>query len=209
MADKIANLSQEQAALEKAMADATTFRDEEKQKNTATIKEAHEGAQAVRSAIAALKEFYSAQGSSFVQSKQAPEMEAYKGMKGESNGVLGMLEVVQSDFTNLESDTRAAEDTAAAQYREFIADSKKDAKTKHDEEFQLGLKKDQAEFDQEQLEKDLDVTAEQLDMAQKYYSSLKPQCAEEKASYQQRVAERKQEIEALKEAYKVLNEVGQ
>ena len=48
-----------------------------------------------------------------MQQKAEPEIfdKAYTGMGGESGGVVGMLEVIESDFARLESDTKAAEVT--------------------------------------------------------------------------------------------------
>merc|ERR1740121_3242780 len=43
----------------------------------------------------------------------------YKGMQAENGGVVGMLEVIESDFARLEADTKAAEATAQKEYDEF------------------------------------------------------------------------------------------
>merc|ERR1719265_895023 len=59
-----------------------------------------------------------------------PEMEAgeYKGMGG--GGVLGMLEVCQSDFARLLSETSASEDDADREFKDFSSDSAVDKATK-------------------------------------------------------------------------------
>ena len=44
-----------------------------------------------------------------------------EGMQSENGGVVGMLEVIESDFARLESDTKAAEDSAAKEYAEFMS----------------------------------------------------------------------------------------
>jgi len=49
------------------------------------------------------------------------------------------------------------------------------------------------------------VTQQQLDAANKYFQQLKPQCVEVQVSYQERASRRKEEIAALKQAYKLLN----
>merc|ERR1711937_392388 len=86
-----------------------------------------------------LKEFYSKAGeaTALLQQRQqpvAPEIfdAPYKGMQSENGGVIGMLEVIQSDFARLESETTAAEATAQKEYDEFMTDSKvnKAAKSK-------------------------------------------------------------------------------
>merc|ERR1719235_495505 len=106
-----------QQALQEAMIEATKTREEEKEENTVTIKDAKEAQVALASAVAVLKEFYAKQGGFLqLQQKQVPEMKAYKGMQGMKGGVLGMLEVIQSDFARLEAETTAAEDTAQREY---------------------------------------------------------------------------------------------
>merc|ERR1712194_280301 len=120
-------------------------------------------------------------------------------MQNSKGGVVGMLEVIQSDFMRLEAETKAAETQAASTYDEFMADSKADKKAKHDREYRLSLDKDQAEFEKSQTEKDLAATEEELDKANEYFSYLKPNCLQVHVSYEDRVKRRQEEIEALKE----------
>jgi outer membrane murein-binding lipoprotein Lpp len=154
MAAEIAQLSKEQAELAQAMAESTEWRQKEKTRNTATIKDAAEARDAVKQALVILKDFYSSQA--FLQmGKQAPEMAAYKGMQGAEGGVIGMLEVIETDFARLETETKAEEDEAARSYDSFMSESKAAKKMKHDHEFKLSLKKDQSEFDLSQTKKSL------------------------------------------------------
>jgi len=203
MANKISTLAEEQAALREEVAEATKTRGEEKAANEVAIKDAAEAQVAVSSALAVLKEFYASQ-SSFVQ--QAPEMEEYKGMQAGAGGVVGMMEVIQSDFARLETDTKAAEAQAVAEYKAFMTESEDTLKAKHDSEFKTGLAKDTAEFDKEQLEKNLGASSKQLDLANSYYGELKPQCVEVHVSFEERAQMRQDEIKALQEAYKILNQ---
>merc|ERR1719453_2979586 len=122
MAKKIATLGEEQASLRKAVADATKTRSDEKAENEVAIKDSAAAQVAVQQAISVLKDFYSKAGGSFLQQRQAPEMQAYKGMQSSQGGVIGMLEVIQSDFARVETDTRAAETQAAAEYKSFMRD---------------------------------------------------------------------------------------
>merc|ERR1711865_28186 len=103
MGKKIQTLKEEQVALTMAMSKATTQRDLEKSTNTDTMKDASAGEQATKAALVVLREFYASQGS-FLQ--QAPEMAAYKGMSSAKGGIVGMLEVIVSDFARLSADTK-------------------------------------------------------------------------------------------------------
>eukprot|EP00419_Tripos_fusus_P010736 CAMPEP_0172667812 /NCGR_PEP_ID=MMETSP1074-20121228/8665_1 /TAXON_ID=2916 /ORGANISM="Ceratium fusus, Strain PA161109" /LENGTH=669 /DNA_ID=CAMNT_0013484379 /DNA_START=57 /DNA_END=2066 /DNA_ORIENTATION=+ len=210
MAEELATLAKEQAALAAAMAEATADRQKEKAANEATIKDAVAAQQALKKALEILHEFYSSVAEpSLVQTKkQVPEMAAYKGMGGSSKGVIGMLEVIESDFSRLETDTRASEDQAASEYNKFMKDSKAAKETKHKREVQLKLDKDQTEFDQGQVKKDLESAQRKLDAANKYYDELKPACLEVHVSYEERVARREEEIAALRQAYEILDKKG-
>jgi len=205
MTQKIATLSSEQAALGKAMSEATELRSKEKAKNLSTIKDAEAANAAVKQALVILKDFYSNQA--FLQTgKQVPEMKAYTGMQGNNGGVIGMLEVIQTDFARLTTETKANEAEAARTYNTFMAESKTAAKAKHDHEYKLSLKKDEAEFQHGQTKKSLKGTQEELDKALSYYQYLKPNCGTVHVSFEERTARRKEEIEALKEAYKILSQ---
>ena len=59
------------------------------------------------------------------QQPEAPEIfdAPYGGMAAESGGVVGMLEVIQSDFARLESDTSAAEASAQSEYAAWLVAS--------------------------------------------------------------------------------------
>jgi hypothetical protein len=202
MGKKIQTLKEEQSELTMAMSKATTQRDKEKATNTDTIADAAAGEQATKAALVVLKEFYASQGS-FVQ--QAPEMAAYSGMSSAKGGVVGMLEVISSDFARLHADTTASESAAATEYAAFMKDAKASKDSKHKLEVKTSLKKDQTEFEKGRTTKDLESTQAELDSALGYYENLKPVCLEVHVSYEERVAQRKAEIEALKEAYGVLD----
>jgi len=206
MGEKIATLAKEQADLQKAMSEATAQRTKEKATNTDTMADATAGEEATKAALVVLKEFYASQ--SFLQTKQVPEMAAYKGMSSAKGGVVGMLEVISSDFARLFADTKAAETTAAAEYDTFMSDAKASVKAKHDLEYKTSLEKDQTEFEKAQTTKDLNANQEELDKALAYKEYLKPVCLEVHVSYEERVARRKEEIEALKEAYAILDKKG-
>merc|ERR1719359_1433928 len=104
----IAKLTAEVAESDKAVAEATAIRSKEKATNTETISDAQEAQTAVTQAVSVLKEFYEKAGeaTSLIQKKQEPEIfdAPYTGMQSENGGIVGMLEVIQSDFARLETD---------------------------------------------------------------------------------------------------------
>lgn len=204
MAKTIVTLIKEQEELTKAIGEATAERNAEKAENEAVIADAAAGSAAVKSALVVLRDFYMSQEGSFVQ--QVPEMQAYSGMASAKGGVVGMLEVIVSDFVRLEAETKGAEVQAAAEYDTFTKDAKADKVAKHKAEVKTKLEKDQAEFDLSNAQKMLEGVSDELAKANQYFERLKPECIEVKVSYEERVAARKAEIAALKDAYKLLDQ---
>merc|ERR1719330_949605 len=137
LTEEISDLTKAVADLDADMAKATKLRQEEKAENAQTVKDSQEAQAAVAQALTVLKEFYAKAGeaTALLQAQpEAPEIfeKEYKGMQSENGGVIGMLEVIESDFARLESDTKAAEASAQKAYDSFMSDSKVDkaAKTK-------------------------------------------------------------------------------
>merc|ERR1719399_2199930 len=132
----ISNLQAAVKELDEAMAKATEDRAASKEKNEATIKEAKEAQEAVAQAIVVLKDFYakSADATAMIQQKkQTPGEDApesfegpYKGMMVEGGSVVDFLEVIESDFARLESETNTDEEMEQEEYEKFIFESKKD-----------------------------------------------------------------------------------
>merc|ERR1719181_2052372 len=206
LTEDISDLSKAVAELDAAVAKATKLRQEEKAKNTETIADSGEAQTAVAQALTVLKEFYAkaAEATSFVQKPEIFD-EPYKGMQAENGGVIGMLEVIESDFARLESDTKAAEATAQSEYDSFMTDSKVDKSAKStDIEHKTAKKQDESQALTVKKE-DLEGTQKELDAALAYFDKLKPSCVDAGVSYEDRVARRKEEIESLQEALKILN----
>merc|ERR1719379_1542846 len=123
-----------------------------------------------------------------------------------SGGVVGMMEVIQSDFARLESETSAAEAEGQKEYEDFMQDSEVDkTQKKSDIEHKTSKKRNQEQALEEKKE-DLAGTEKELAAALTYYAKLKPSCVDEVVSYDDRVARRKEEIESLQEALKILTE---
>merc|ERR1719172_335344 len=211
--EEITELTAAVAALDKAMAEATELRTAEKAKNEETIKDATEAQAAVAQALTVLKEFYAkaAEATSLLQQPEtrpdAPEIfdTEYKGMQSENGGVVGMLEVIESDFARLEADTKASEATSQKEYDEFMTDSQVDKTKKSTDIEHKGSKKQDQEQALVTKRADLEGTQKELDAALAYFDKLKPSCVDSGVSYEDRVARRKEEIESLQEALKILN----
>jgi len=148
-------------------------------------------------------------GASFLQVSAlrqpgAPEMEegSYTGMA--NGGVLGLMEVCQSDFEKLLAETAASESEAAKVFDEFKADSAQDKAVKETDQKHKTAEKSTKESDLATAHKDLRITQEELHAANEYYEKLKPDCEVKVMSYAEKKAAREAEIESLKEALTLL-----
>jgi len=147
-------------------------------------------------------------GASFIQidahNKLGPEMESgsYTGMA--NGGVLGLMEVCQSDFEKLLAETESAEADSVKVYDEFMADSAQDKAVKETDQKHKVAEKSTKESDKATAMKDLRITQEELHAAMQYYEKLKPDCEVKVISYAEKKAAREAEIESLKEALEIL-----
>eukprot|EP00397_Hematodinium_sp_SG-2012_P019514 GEMP01020051.1.p1 GENE.GEMP01020051.1~~GEMP01020051.1.p1 ORF type:complete len:665 (+),score=284.09 GEMP01020051.1:80-2074(+) len=202
----ITELAQQVSDLDKAVAEARALRAKEKATNAQTIKEAKEAQDAVARALKVLQEFFAKAGiaESFVQ-QPAIFDSPYQGMQGESKGVIGMLEVIQTDFARLESETDADENASQREHDAFLDTSAIDKaeKTANIEHKTATKKKNEKNLND--TEQDLQGTQKELDKAVKYYDSIKPRCVSANVSYEDRVARRQEEIESLQEALRILS----
>jgi len=206
LTEDISDLTKAVSELDIAMTKATKLRQEDKKENIQTIADAGEAQTAVAQALTVLKEFYAKAGEATALVQQ-PEIfdSPYKGMQSENGGVVGMLEVIESDFARLEAETKAAEATAQKQYDTFMTDSKVDKAAKTKEiEHKTTKKQDQSQA-LTTKSGDLEGTQKELDAALAYFDKLKPSCVDSGVSYENRVARRKEEIESLQEALRILN----
>mmetsp|Transcript_156480 Transcript_156480/g.272261 ORF Transcript_156480/g.272261 Transcript_156480/m.272261 type:complete len:674 (+) Transcript_156480:94-2115(+) len=212
LTEDITYLTESVAHLDESMAEATKLRAEEKAKNTKTISDAKEAQVAVAQALTVLNEFYAkaAEATAFVQGRTHQEPPPiwdapYKGMGGESGGVVSMLEVINSDFARLEADTDAAETSALKEYDQFMEDSKTDKAAQTTDLANKSEKKQDEEGTLVAKKKDLEGTQKELTASLAYFDKLKPTCIDAGVSFKDRTERRREEIESLQEALKILN----
>merc|ERR1719243_352399 len=218
LTEEIAILTKEIDELEAALSKTTKERNDESAENAATVSEAQEGQAAVEQAIGVLEKFYktAAKAEVFVQvsSKQVPDMPdagfsgANKGSQSASTGILGMLDVIKSDFIRTIKETEKTEKAAAKEFMEFETTTKVSLGTK--KVSKSAKEGELTEVNASISEDNTSLTEEQslLDKAIQEIIELQPACVDTGMSYEERVAKREQEIEALKEALCTLDKEG-
>ena len=102
----------------------------------------------------------------------------YTGMGGASGGVLGMLEVIASDFARLETDTAMQEEQAAAEYKKFTNEAAVDRARKTQDISNKNKLSTKKSAELQQTKSDLKGTQGELNAALEYYDKLKPSCVD-------------------------------
>merc|ERR1719424_329952 len=137
--------------------------------NESTVKDAKAAIVAVQRALSVLKQFYAkaAEATALVQgpADDAPESftAPYRGMGGSSTGVVGMLEVILSDFSRLEAETSSTESEAQSAFDKFSSDTEADIKAMSVAVTDKGRLKTKAEKNLNEVKKDIKSTQEELD----------------------------------------------
>jgi len=208
LTEDIEKLSKQVVELDAAMTEASDLRAKEKANNAETISDAAEAQTAVAQAVTVLKEFYAKAGEAVALAQQEPPKifgGSYRGMQSENGGIVGMLKVIQSDFARLEADTKSEETSARKEYDTFMTDSKINKVSKgKDLEHKSSKKQDQS-LTLTHRKQDLEGTQQELSAANSYFEKLKPNCVDAGANYDDKAARRKDEIESLQIALRILN----
>jgi hypothetical protein len=203
--ETVAKLSAELANLSRDKAAATQLRQKNHKENTFAIKEAKEAQVAVANAIAVLKDFYAAAATSAAEDESGDlaKTEVYGGQQDKANGVLHILDVVNSDFAYLETEKTDMEATQASAYKELMNADEVTVATK---QTNLDMNKKALASTSKSLTQaveDLKAATEGLEAAQDALALTVKKC-DTGITYEERVAQREKEIQSMKEALEVL-----
>merc|ERR1719487_3226448 len=102
--EQVAKLQKEHADLARSRAEMDKLRSEEKATFNAAKKEMEEGITGIKAALKVLRDYY------------AKDDKAHSSADGAGSGIVGMLEVVESDFTKGLAEMTATEQTSQADY---------------------------------------------------------------------------------------------
>jgi chromosome segregation ATPase len=234
LTDDIARLNSETAELEKSLAEATAQREQEAKENYEAIHEATAGYESVQWAKLTLHEFYipanraqvDAAGDDLVMNTtfdvtdksafkskadfDAPDAgfenyESYQGKQGAATMLLGMMDVIISDFDRTITETRKTERQAAADYMKYktetettIASNNADVKAKTEQ-------KGEDQDSERQTWRDIDSANAVLKGSVKELMDLRPVCVDTGMSFKERSDLRKNEITSLLKALCMMN----
>merc|ERR1719301_327245 len=190
--EEVAALQEELAKLAAHQAEMDKVRQEEHAAYTTNKAEMEEGLQGVKLALKILREYY------------AKEDKAHAAAEGAATGIIGLLEVVESDFTKSLADIIATEEASAAEY---------DRQTKENEILKVTMEQDVKYKTKEAKELDesiAEATSDrgnvqtELDAVLEYLEKLTDRCVAKPMSYEERTKRREAEIAGLKQALGIL-----
>merc|ERR1719443_1161217 len=204
--EELAILEEEIAELKAARAKATKIRAIEKAENEETIKTAQEGLVAIEMAMDILTKFYKTAAKATVLAQGPMDDAPDSGFKsGEAyTGIIGMMDVIKSDFERTIKVTEEEEAKAQKEYQKFMTETGMSlAEKKVAKEEKEGYLDDAVQKLSEAQEK-LDNESALLKTAISELLELQPACVDTGMSYAERVALRESEIEGLKKAACIL-----
>merc|ERR1719329_1578168 len=189
--EEVATLQQELAELSRTQSEMDDLRAKEKAAFEKNKPEMEMGLKGVKLALKILNDYYATAA-------------AHSSSEGAGSGIIGMLEVIESDFTKGLSELEAMESQAASAYdmqtkENAVSKTTKDQDVKYKTKEAAGLDKSASELstDREAVQSELDATLE-------YLASLAKKCTYKVESYAERKARRESEIEGLKNAMDIL-----
>merc|ERR1719450_732923 len=200
MSARSAQLKEEVAALQKALADLAAsqaemdkLRQEEKAAFDTNKAEMEKGLEGVKLALKILTEYYAKEGKSHVEAE------------GAGGGIIGLLEVVESDFSKGLAEMIASEESSQSAYETETKENEID-KANKDQDVKYKTKESK-DLDKAVAEATSDRAGVQteLDAVNEYLEKLHGECDEVAEPYAETKRRREAEIAGLKEALAILD----
>merc|ERR1719444_165233 len=168
-------------------------------------KDLEQGLLGVRQALTILREYYGS-SAAFVQQTPPAKPELHTKATGAGNSITGILEVVESDFSQNLAKESAQEDDAEADYQKVSQENRvtktlKDSDVKYKTAEFTSLDKSVADNKADRETADTEYCA-----VMEYYGKVKDRCIAKPETYETRKARREAEIQGLKNALAILED---
>merc|ERR1719263_1395667 len=210
--EEVKELQAELAELAKLQAEMDKIRAEQNEAYLKAKADLELGLEGVRKALEVLRNYYGSAALLQDESKfgafmqQPPLPEKHVKATGAGNSIVGILEVVESDFANNLAKEETQEADAQADYDKVTQENKvtktlKDQDVKYKSAESKSLDKAIGE-----LSSDRESASTELAAVLEYYEKLKDRCIAKPETYEERVRRREAEIAGLKEALRILEE---
>jgi hypothetical protein len=191
--EEVAALQKELAELARSQAEWDKFRHEEHTAFKSNKADIEQGLEGVKMALKVLRDYYGGDAN-----------KAQGAADGAATGIIGLLEVVESDFSKGLAEMVSTEDNAQATYD---AASKENEITKATKDQDVTYKTKEAVSLDKATGEDISDRAgvqTELDATNEYLAKLQEMCIAKAEPYEERVRRRDAEIAGLKEALNIL-----
>jgi len=202
--DEVATLQRELAKIARSQSDANSLRQEESGAYKSSKVNLEQGLDGVRMALKVLRDYYSndASAASLVQQPASPG--THSAASGAGGGIIGMLEVVESDMGTALANENMNEEVAATAYEKLSMENKvsktmKESDVKYKTKEAAGLDKKVME-----VKSDRESASTELDAVLQYTKNIRGMCELKPETYSERKGRREQEVSGLQEALRIL-----
>jgi len=183
---------------------ATAMRNKETNMWAAEKKEQEMGQQAAAAAIKVLRSYY--EGKSFLQGgTQIRSKAAARAQLQGPDGVIGLLEVAESDFSKAIAEGQAADDQGASEYETYMEDFRISRATKMQDEKNKRGEIARLQSLGAELNEDSADAQKELDAVLEYIDKITTSCETKVPSHVERQERRAKEIAGLQNALGILD----
>jgi len=190
--EEVKTLQKELAALANAEKEMDEIRAKEHEEYVVVSAELKEGIEGIQMALKVLRDYYA----------KAPD--DHGKASGAGSGIIGLLEVAESDFSKNLEDVETEEQTAQDEYDKIKKENEitkvtKEQDVKYKTKEYKGLEKNV-----EEANGDLNGFKDEYSAVMEYWEKIKEECIAKPEPYAERKRRREAEIEGLKEALSIL-----
>merc|ERR1719217_1290645 len=190
--EEVKTLQKELAALANAEKEMDEIRAKEHEEYVVVSAELKEGIEGIQMALKVLRDYYA----------KAPD--DHGKASGAGSGIIGLLEVAESDFSKNLEDVETEEQTAQDEYDKIKKENEitkvtKEQDVKYKTKEYKGLEKNV-----EEANGDLNGFKDEYSAVMEYWEKIKEDCIAKPEPYAERKRRREAEIEGLKEALSIL-----
>jgi len=210
--EQVKDMQQELAAITEEQAEMDKVRKDQHDAYVTATTDLELGLSGVRKALVVLRDYYAksedeaalVQDDSMAFMQQPAKPQKFSQAGGAGGSIIGILEVVESDFATDLAKEETAESEAVEAYEKETQENKvlqaeKEQSVKYKTQEFTALDKNVAD-----LSSDRDTTNTELDAVLEYDTKLKERCVAKPETYEKRKERRESEIAGLKEAMVIL-----
>jgi len=199
MTSKSAQLKEQVAALQKALAELASsqaesnkLRQEEHETFSTDKPEMEQGIVGVQAALKVLREYYASD-------------KGHAAAEGAGQGIIGLLEVCESDFEKGLADMVATEEAAEAAYVQETKETEIETATKNQDVKYKTQESTTLDKDVAEASSDRSGVQEELAAVSEYLKQLNGRCVAKAETYGEQKARREAEMAGLQQALEILN----